>query len=120
MKCTEIRKLLPDYSVGGLSRRKQVFVKHHIEDCLECIRELMHLDQTASLLNAIPQEESPNFLWEDVKEKITPCSHSVKTPFCQEVIGWLKWKRMPALVSSIVIFLLVMGLYLARWKSPTE
>jgi len=122
MKCTEIKRLLPDYSVGALSRKKRETIKRHLDSCPECIRELMFLNKTASLLDSIPQEEPPDFLWEEVRRQIITQEEIEKTPlFWQKIIGGLWEKRIPALATTgLAILILVAGLYFAVWKSPTD
>ena len=79
MKCEKLKKLLPDYSVGALSEKKRELVKRHIDSCPECMRELGYLDETASLLDSIPQEEPPDFLWEGVRRGIVQQEHLLET-----------------------------------------
>ena len=115
MKCANIKKLLPDYSVGALSKKKRELVKRHINTCPECMRELEFLDKTASLLDSIPQEEPPDFLWERVKSEIIQQGHSTETlgikfqSIWQGIMGWLWGKRIPALATGLAVLILVAG-----------
>jgi anti-sigma factor RsiW len=132
MECAKIKKLLPAHSVGALSKRNRKLVKRHIDSCPECKLELMRLEKTASLLALLPQEEPPDFLWEEVRIGIMRCASEprqerpVKTPFWREVIEWLKGKRIPALAGSLAILALVASLYFfiikrtLRVRTPTE
>lgn len=119
MECVKIKKILPEYSVGGLSEKKREFVKRHIESCPDCSRELMLLDKTASLLDSIPQEEPPEFLWEGVRREIIRQERPLETPVWQKFIGWFWGRRIPALATGLAVLILVTGLYFALWKSPT-
>jgi len=126
MKCAEIKKLLPDYSVGALSKKKRELIKQHIDICPECMRELRYLDKTASLLDSIPQEEPPDFLWEEVRRGIIQQEHLTETmgikfqSIWQGIMGWLWGKRIPVLATGLAVLILVVGLYFAPWKSTTE
>lgn len=121
MECIKIKKLLPDYSVGGLSKKKREFVKRHIDNCPDCAQELMLLDRTASLLEKIPQEEPPDFLWEGIRREIIQQESPIESqPIWQKIIGWMWPKRIPAFVASLAVLILVAGLYFAVWNSPKE
>ena len=126
MKCANIKKLLPDYSVGALSKKKRELVERHINICPECMRELEFLAKTASLLDSIPQEEPPDFLWERIRSEIIQQGHSTETlgikfqSIWQGIMGWLWGKRIPALATGLAVLILVAGLYFAPWKSTTE
>jgi anti-sigma factor RsiW len=131
MECTKIKEILPDYSVGGLSKKKREFLKQHLDNCPDCAQELMLLDRTASLLEKIPQEEPPDFLWEGVKREITQAegvevSHRGQErpmesqPQFKKIIGWIWGKRIPAYAASLAVLILVAGLYFAVWHSPKE
>ena len=120
MDCAKIKRILPEYSVGGLSRGKRELIKQHVENCPDCSRELMLLDKTASLLDSIPQEEPPDLLWEEVRREIIQQERSPGNPVWRGIIGWLWGKRIPALATGIAVLILVVGLYFAVWKSPTE
>jgi hypothetical protein len=126
MKCAEIKKLLPDYSVGGLSEKNRELVKQHTGNCSECMRELRYLDKTASLLDSIPQEEPPDFLWEGVRRGIIQQEYSTESlgikfqSIWQGIMGWLWKKRIPVLATGLAVLILVAGLYFAPWKSTTE
>jgi len=119
MKCTEIKKLLPDYSVGAFSQKKREAIKRHLDSCPECRRELVYLERTSSLLDSIPQEEPPDFLWERVRREIVQ-QEQIKSPFWRNIIEWLWWKRIPALATGLAVLILVAGLYFWVWKFPTE
>lgn len=110
---------MPDYSVGILPRRKRRTIKRHLDSCPECKHELISLERTALLLDSIPQEEPPEFMWEKVRRKITQ-EEQTKTPFWQKIIEGLWKKRIPALATSLAVLILVVGLYFVVWKSPTE
>ena len=126
MKCTKIKKLLPDYSVGALSEKKRGLVKEHIGNCPECMRELRYLNETASLLDSMPQEEPPDFLWEGVRSRIIQQENQTESlrvksqSIWQNIMGWLWEKRIPALATGLVALILVAGLYFAPWESTTE
>jgi len=119
MKCTEIKKLLPDYSVGALSHKKRETIRQHLDSCPECRRELISLEKTAALLDAIPQEEPPAFMWRKVKREITQ-QEQIETPFWQKIGEWLWWKRIPAMAAGLAVLILTVGLYFVVWQSPTE
>ncbi len=146
MECTKIKKLLPDYSVfvsvakarseteqrsgssesqrkhgGGLSKKNREFVKQHLDNCPDCSRELILLDKTASLLEKIPQEEPPDFLWEGISRGIIQQESRIKSqPIWQKVIGWIWGKRIPTFATGLVVSILVTALYFAVWNSPKE
>jgi len=122
MECDKIRKLLPDYSVGALSKKKREEIKQHIDNCPDCQRELMFLDKTAFLLDSIPQEEPPDFLWEGVRREIIQQeSPQDKQPIFQRVFGWMWTKRIPVFVASLALLILVAGvIYFAVWHQQPE
>jgi anti-sigma-K factor RskA len=126
MKCEEIKKLLPDYSLGALSKRKRKFIKQHIDNCPGCERELRYLDETALLLDAVTPEEPPDFLWEGIRREITRPENQAENlgvkfqSVWQGIMSWLWQKRIPALATGLAVLILVTGLYLAPWKSTTE
>jgi len=122
MKCEEIKKLLPDYSVGALIKKERELIKQHVDNCLECARELRYLDETASLLDSIPQEKPPDFLWEGIRREITHQENQNKTvsSIWQGIMGWFWGKRIPALATGLAVLMAVALLYLAPWKSTTE
>jgi len=109
MKCTEMKKLLPDYSVGGLSRRKRKFINKHLDNCPECLRELGYLDKTATLLDSIPFEEPPDSPWESIRSQVLRQEPQVKFSLWKESVEWLWGKRKQAFVMNMVILLIVVG-----------
>lgn len=111
--------MLSDYSVGGLSWRKKKAVKQHLDSCPECMRELTYLENTASLLDSIPQEEPPDFLWEKVRRKIIQ-QEQIEKSFLQKIVDWLRWRRIPALATGFAVLILAVGLYFSVWTTPTE
>ena len=122
MECDKIRKLLPDYSVGALSRKKREEIKQHIDNCPDCQRELMFLDKTASLLDSIPQEEPPDFLWEGVRREIIQQENPEdKLPIWDKIFEWMWTKRIPAFAASLAFLILIAGVvYFTVWHQPPE
>jgi len=105
----KVKKLLPDYSVGGLSRRKRKFIKKHLDSCPECLRELGYLDKTATLLDSIPFEEPPDSPWESIRSQILQQEPPVKVSPWKESVEWLWGKRKQAFAMGMVILILVVG-----------
>ncbi len=120
MKCEKIKKILPEYSVGGLSNRKRKLIKKHVDNCPDCSRELILLDKTALLLDSIPQEEPPDFLWEGVKIGIIQQKRHELWTFLHGIVEWFWGKRIIALTAGLTILILVLGLYFTIWRSPVE
>ncbi len=137
MECNKTRKLLPDYSVGNFAEKKREEIKQHIDNCPSCARELMYLDKTAYLLDSIPQEEPPDFLWEGVRRAIIQQESSQdKQPIFQRVFSlfctlnrncvqnfgqWMWTKRIPAFAASLAILILVAGVvYFTVLNQPSE
>ncbi len=68
-KCDQIKGLLADYAVGGLSRRARSRVEAHVETCASCREELRALERTGALLDAVGMEAAPED-WEHVQARI--------------------------------------------------
>jgi len=119
MKCEKIQKMLPDYSVGALSAKKRELIRSHIKNCPKCMERLEHLNKIALLMDNIPQEEAPSYLWANIKEKITSYEEE---SFWQKSFKWLWKKRIPALISSFSVLLIMASFYflLLRPSEKTE
>jgi hypothetical protein len=117
IKCEKIQKMLPDYSVGSLSAKKREFIEKHIQNCPECLKQLEHLNNIASLMDKMPQEEPPSHLWANISERIT---NYEEDSFWQKSFGWLWEKRIPALVSGFGMILIIASLYFLLLKPPEK
>ena len=120
MNCTKIKRWLPDYSVGGLSRRKRKLVANHVAHCSHCKRQLTALNKTASLLDSIQLEDPPDFLWESVRVRILHQEQPVKVSPWKESIQWLWGKHRFALAVGMVLLMLIVGGYFTLRKIPTD
>lgn len=121
MKCTKVKRLLPEYSVGTLSQETRYTIRQHLDSCSECMQELIELERTASVLDSITQEEPPDFLWLKVRREISQQSKQTKTPLWKRIIEGFWQRRVPALATTgLAVLMLVLGLYFALWQSPTE
>jgi len=118
-KCTQIENLLPDYSVGSLSKKKRNLIKQHLKICPECMNELNSLERTASILDSMPSEEPPDLLWGNIRREIIK-QQQIKTSFWQKILEWLWWKRIPALATGLAFLILLTSVYFFIWRVPTE
>lgn len=112
--CENIKKMLPEYSVGAFSDKKREFIDHHLKNCPECMQELEYLNNVASLMNNISLEEPPDYLWANIKKEISVADENT---FLHKSFGWLWEKRIPALVSSFSILLVIASLYFLLLKT---
>lgn len=132
MRCDEVRRVLPEYSVGALGPLRAWRVRRHLKGCPSCGGELEALQRTARLIESIPLEDPPRELWESIRSRIDVGGAAEPT--------WPRWfvKLAPlvgaltAAAASIAIYLLALRPeepgkalelefrqhLLASWESP--
>lgn len=96
--CEQIKRLLPDYSVGAIAPRDRRVVDKHIGHCSECSSELKALEQTAALLDHIPLEEAPD-LWYAIRPSLAsrPARHKI-----HDILVWLGGHRYQSAIAATV------------------
>jgi anti-sigma-K factor RskA len=110
MRCQEIERLLPDYSVGLLKPRQAEAVASHLGYCSDCGREWKRLQGVMSLVEALGAREPPPGLWNGVYNRIT---QEVPEPAPPSV--WRRlWTRPAGAIGSAVA---AAALAAALWMS---
>ncbi len=101
MDCAEIRKILPDYTVGGLEEHIAAHVRAHLQECESCRRELRALENTGALLAPMQATDPPRDLWPAIRSQLEPRAR--RKP------AWrVYWKPAVAMAAAAVILLAVL------------
>ena len=59
MNCDEVRQILPDYVLGGLSETEGAEVRRHLRGCASCRAETERLDEGLALFAGVAHSEEP-------------------------------------------------------------
>lgn len=72
MRCSEVERLISDYSVDNLSPRTGRQVSEHLTGCESCSAELQTLEKVMLAVEEdLPPVEPPAALWNGVRSRIT-------------------------------------------------
>lgn len=71
MRCEEVNRLLPDYSVGNLPAGAELHVREHLKTCESCAQELKHIETIVGFVESIQPADPPPGLWNGVHNRIT-------------------------------------------------
>jgi len=71
MKCTEVRSLISEFSVGMLEGRRKSDVEAHLASCPDCSIELERTRRVMLLVDNLDEIEPPVGLWNGVYNRIT-------------------------------------------------
>jgi hypothetical protein len=105
MRCDKVRKLLSEYSIGGLGRREREIIEAHKRECTSCTEALSSYERLDALIGkAIRPIDPPDGIWDGVATRIREERRS----------GWLEIIRMPrrlswAVAGAVVALLLSIG-----------
>lgn len=78
ISCESVRKQLSDYIVGNLGAGERRRIKEHLSICLECSKELVCLEETGRIVEALEQVEPPVGLWNGVYNRITQPEEEIR------------------------------------------
>lgn len=105
MRCTEVRKRLAEYQLGGLDEAQREQIAAHLRECDECRAELRALERLDGLLVAVEPMEAPSGLWERVRARMKPRRRGVRE--------WWRASARPALALAAAVLVAAVGLWLA-------
>jgi hypothetical protein len=71
VQCERDKKILADYTVGGLTGRQLTQVERHLANCADCRRELAALQHTGELLTPALLRPAPERVWEGISSRLT-------------------------------------------------
>lgn len=70
--CHRVRPKLADLAVGSLRQRDARRVRLHVESCSDCAAELLALEATGRLLDALTPEPAAPTLWTAIEPRLRP------------------------------------------------
>src|SRR5436309_291648 len=80
MKCSQVRGMLPDYSVELLDARVSAAVDAHLEGCEPCRGELRALTATVTLVETYGTRNPPAGLFNGVRNRIEADGRTQQRP----------------------------------------
>jgi anti-sigma factor RsiW len=115
MRCQEVERLLPDYSVGLLKPRDERVIASHLESCPGCHREWQALEDTVALVEQFGAVEPPPGLWNGVYNRLTGQAPEPVAPS-----PWARLWRRPARVfgTAVLAVALAAGLWFSNLPHP--
>jgi len=105
MRCDKVRKLLSEYSIGGLGRREREIIEAHKRECINCSEILSSYEKLDALIGeAIRPIDPPDGIWDGIAMRIREERRS----------RWLEMIQMPRRLSwvvagAVVVLLLSIG-----------
>lgn len=109
-ECDKVRGQLADYAVGALRGRRESWVEAHLRGCEACRKELVALERTAGLLNAVESQEAPPETWMAIRREIAAGEQVRVTP--PRRLAWVAATGVAALV------LVLLGMFLLTPTGP--
>ncbi len=101
MDCADIRKILPDYTVGALEEHIAAHVRAHLAECESCRRELAALERTGELLAPLLPADPPRDLWPKIRAQLEPRT--------QPKPAWrVYWKPAMAIAAAAAILIVAL------------
>jgi hypothetical protein len=94
MKCGKVKHLLQDYLEKSLSGDTDGKVKHHLESCDECRRDLDEMRQYHSIMKSLPPKKAPEGFGLLVHDGIRAADKNKKSS-SPEVLRYIKRWRLP-------------------------
>lgn len=117
MNCQQALKMLPEYSVGGLSARKRAEIAAHVAECDTCRRELAALEATGRLVDSLPASNAPPNLWAGIEEAIRAAD--VRLSWWERWIASRTARRWAvAAATAALVLALAVGTILQRSSAP--
>lgn len=98
MRCEDVSRRLPDYTVGCVGFAARVRMRRHIAACAECRRQLDALNAVSRLVEALPVLEPPASMWDSVVNRIASRKVSVPAPYRLAV-----WRRAAVLGAAVAV-----------------
>jgi len=117
MKHEEVKRLLPDYSVGRLRGRIKDEVERHISECPTCERELRELQQVGKLLRhgGLLRPSNPQLLLNRIRDA-TQKVHEPSRQVWGRKVSW-QWLLKPV-VGFAILTLILAGAFLLWHQTP--
>ncbi|MFH1229944.1 MAG: anti-sigma factor, partial [Planctomycetota bacterium] len=101
MKCDDIKKLLNPYIDNELSEEDANRVKMHLQECVDCAKEVAELDKVRQMINDLPRLKAPCELVETVRQRM------VKTEPASVSILWRYRWVISSFASAAAVLILV-------------
>ena len=94
---------LDDSSSGDCSEQD----RHHIQQCVYCLNELVQISESRSRLQQLPQVQAPAHLWANIQQELEPHSKSGKSKALNKNNWQYQWFATAAslvIVATLFIF----------------
>jgi len=114
MNCNKVRNLLfGEYADDNITPGLKAAIERHLDNCRECRKLALSLEQSARALRDNRLESAPEHLWYRIKDEIVkaaPAPRPLRT-------GRPVWLPLPRAVLATVVVLVLAGAVALRYRA---